>query len=99
MTPLAPAARRQLDALTRYYAERGRVDVIDHLIESIERACIRQTAGRGLFYDSPRPYPTLLRPGWRWTKEGSYWIAFSPGKDGFVIRAIFHEAANIPGRM
>jgi hypothetical protein len=41
----------------------------------------------------------LLRPGWRWTKEGRYWIAFSPAKGGPIIRAIFYEAANIPDRL
>ena len=99
MIPLSPAAERQLDELTRYYAERGRDAAIDHLVDSIERASARYLAGRGMFYDAPRPYPTLLRPGWRWTKEDRYWIAFSPAKKGSVIRAIFYEAANIPGRL
>jgi len=97
--PLSPAAEKQLDELTRQYAERGRDTAIDNLADSIERASTRFLAGRALFYDAPRPYPTLLRRGWRWTKKGRYRIACNPAKGGPVIRAIFHEAANIPGRL
>lgn len=99
MIPLSPAAERQLDELTRYYAERGRDVAIDNLVSSVERASARYLAKRGPFYDAPRPYPALLRPGWRWAKEGRYWIAFSPAENGSVIRAIFYEAANIPRRL
>ena len=99
MIPFSPRAKRQLDELTHHYADRGRDVAIDHLVDSIERASARYLANRGQFYDAPRPYPTLLRQGWRWTKEGRYWIAFSPTKGGPVIRAIFYDAANIPGRL
>ena len=99
MIPLSPAAERQLDELTGFYAERERDAAIDNLVDSVERASARYLAGQGLFYDAPRPYPALLRPGWRWAKEGRYWIAFSTAKGGPVIRAIFHEAADIPGRI
>jgi len=99
LIPFSPRAKRQLDELTRHYVVRGRDVAIDRLVDSIERASARYLANQGQFYDAPRPYPTLLRPGWRWTKEGRYWIAFGPAKDGPVIRAIFYEAANIPGRL
>lgn len=99
MIPLSPAAEHQLDELTRFYAEHERDAAIDNLVDSLERASARHLADRGLFYDAPRPYPALLRPGWRWAKEGRYWIAFSTAKSGPVIRAIFHDAANIPGRL
>ena len=99
MIPFSPRAKRQLDDLTRHYAERGRDAAIDNLVDSVERSSARYLANRGLFYDAPRPYPTLLRPGWRWTKEGQYWIAFGPAKAGPVIHAIFYEAANMPGRL
>ena len=99
MIPLAPAAERQLDELTRFYAERERDAAIDNLANSVERASARYQANQGIFYDAPRPYPRMSRSGWRWTKEGRYWIAFGPGRSGPVIRAIFHEAADIPGRL
>ncbi len=98
MISFSPRAKRQLDDLTRHYAERGRDAAIDNLVDSVERASARYLANHGLFYDAPRSYPTLLRPEWRWTKEGRYWIAFSSAKAGPVIRAIFYEAANMPGR-
>ncbi len=99
MITLSPAAERQLDALIRHYAERLRDEAIDNLVESLERACARYLAGQGLFYDAPRPYPSLLRPGWRWTKEGRYWVAFSKVTNGPVVRAVFYDSANIPGRL
>jgi hypothetical protein len=41
MIPLSAAAQAGLDALTEYYAERGRDQAIDKLAVSIERACGR----------------------------------------------------------
>ena len=99
MIPFSPRARQQLEELTRHYADRGRDLAIDRLIDSVERASARYLANRGQFFDAPRPYPALLRRGWRWTKEGRYWIAFSSAKDGAIIRAIFYESAEIPGRL
>ena len=99
MIRLSPAAERQLDELTRHYAERERDEAIDRVVDSVERASARYLANRGLFYDAPRPYPSLLRPGWRWTKEGPYWIAFSPSPIGPLIRAVFHDSADIPRRL
>ena len=99
MIPLSRTAERQLDELTRHYAGRERDEAIEHLIQSVERASARYQARRGLFYNAPRPYPSLVRPGWKWTKEGRYWIAFREGKHGPVISAIFHEAADIPRRL
>ena len=99
MIALSPAAERQLEELTRFYAERGRDLAIDHLVACVERASVRYLAGQGRLYEAPRPYPTLLRAGWRWTKEGRYWIAFSQAESGPVIRAIFYDAADIPSRL
>lgn len=59
MIPLSPAAEKQLNALTQYYAERRRDAAIDNLVDCLERASARYLDGRGLFYDAPRPYPTL----------------------------------------
>ena len=41
MIRLSAVAERHLDELTRYYAERGRDDAIDNLVESVERASAR----------------------------------------------------------
>jgi len=44
--PLSPAAEKQLDELTRHYAERGRDTAIDNLADSIERMNVRCRKGR-----------------------------------------------------
>lgn len=99
MIPLSRLAKAQLDALTAYYVERGRDEAADRLAERIERASSRIQSGQGLFFDAPRPYPGVARNGWRWTKEGPYWIAFARDARGPVIRAVFHDAADIPRRL
>jgi hypothetical protein len=50
----------------------------------------------GLSYDAPRLYPNRADLGFRWTKQGPYWIAFT---DGPIIAGIFYGAADIPGRV
>ena len=56
-------------------------------------------ARKGPFLAAPRPYPALIRDGWQWLKAGAYWIAFGYAGENWVIKAVFHEAANIPGRL
>ena len=97
MMLLSPAADRQRSALVRYYFKLGRGEAIEGLAAVLERASARFETGRGLFYDAPRPYPGLCRAGWRWTKEGRYWIAFGAGSG--VILAIYYDSSNIPGRI
>jgi hypothetical protein len=69
------------------------------LVASIETACDRYENKRGLFFDAPRPYPNLASLGFRWAKEGSYWIAFEQTDAGPIMAGIFHEAADIPNRL
>ena len=47
---------------------------------------------------APRPYPDLARPGQAWIKSGRYWLAYSL-TDPPVIVALFHDTADIPGRL
>lgn len=99
MIPLSAAAEAALGALTRHYEALGRDRAIDRLAVSVETACDRYEKKRGLFFESPRPYPTLAGMGFRWTKEASYWIAFEETGSGPVVAGIFHEAADIPNRL
>ena len=99
MIRLSPAARAQVANLASYYADRDRVEAIRNLRTALAQAGNRITAGRGRFFEAPRPYPALTRPGWRWLIEGAYWIAFAPAGDDFVICAVFHETANMPSRI
>ena len=89
----------ELDALTVHYAALGRDRAIDRLVASVETACARHESGRGLFYNAPRPYPGLADLGFRWTKEGPYWIAFEETGAGPVMAGIFHEVADMPNRL
>ena len=99
MIPLSITAAAELDALTLHYAALGRDRAIDRLVASIEAACARYESGHGLFYDAPRPYPGLADLAFRWTKEGSYWVAFKETDAGSVVAGVFYDAADIPNRL
>ena len=47
----------------------------------------------------PEPYPSLSDLGFRWTKEGRYWIAFEETDAGPVVAGVFYETADIPNRL
>jgi len=96
---LSAAAVAALDALTAHYAALGRDRAIARLMAAIEKASGRYENRRGLFYDAPRPYPGLADLGFRWTKEGPYWIAFEETSAGPVISGVFHETADVPNRI
>jgi plasmid stabilization system protein ParE len=96
---LSRAARAQVSQLTRYYADHDRPEAVRNLRGALARAAERIEARRGPFLPTPRPYPSVARPGWQWLKQGSYWIGFASDMRGPIIRAVFHEAADIPNRM
>ena len=99
MIRLSAAARAQVAQLTGHYTDKGRDNAIRNLRRSLTAASDRIEAGKGPFFPAPRPYPSLTRLGWQWLKAGSYWIAFGEVGSVLVIRAVFHESANIPARM
>ena len=99
MISLTAAAEAAFTALADHYQSLGRDRAIDRLRVAVEVACARYENGRGLLYDAPRPYPALADLGFRWTKEGSYWIAFERTAVGPVVPGIFHERADIPNRL
>ena len=99
MIRLSLRAQTQIASLTAHFVERERDDAISNLQRAIATASERILARRGPFYPAPRPYPSVARPGWRWLKAGSYWIAFGGTDSTYVVRALFHETANMPGRM
>jgi len=47
---------------------------------------------------APRPYPQLAYPGRLWIKAGRYWIAYRMTPVPVIV-AVFHETADIPGRL
>ena len=99
MILLSRFADGQLNSLVAHFEAKDRPEAVRNLIAAVARAAERIANDRGNFFDAPRPYPGLTRPGWRWLKERSYWIAFAADGPDTEIRAIFHEAANIPARL
>jgi hypothetical protein len=77
----------------------NRPEAVKNLRAVIAKAGERIEIQRGPFFPTPRPYPNVSRPGWVWLKEGAYWIAYTLDPGGAIIRVVFHEAANIPGRI
>jgi plasmid stabilization system protein ParE len=96
---LSRQAQAQINSLFWHFEAQDRPEASSNLRAVLIRVSERIKLGHGLFFDAPRPYPALLRPGWRWTKEGPYWIAYSVRGSVPVIRAVFHASANIPGRL
>lgn len=99
MVFITATAQAQLEALEDHYARLGRDLAAVRMLEAVALAKLRIEKGLGPFYDAPRPYPGIQRAGWRWLKEGAYWIAFTDEPGMSAILAIFYEAANIPGRL
>ena len=99
MIRLSRTARAQVSSLANHYAALDRPEAVRNLRAILTRAGERIEARRGRFFPAPRPYPNLTRPGWLWLKEGPYWIAYTPDPGGAVIQVVFHEAADIPGRL
>jgi plasmid stabilization system protein ParE len=96
---LSRSAREQVSSLSNYYSDLDRPEAVRNLRAIIAKAIERIEAQRGLFFPAPRPYPNLRRQGWIWLKQGPYWIAYASDREGAVIRAIFHETADIPSRI
>ena len=92
-------ARQHVADLTSHFERRERLEAARNLRAAIDVAIRRIETRRGPFFPAPRPYPDLLFDGWMWLKEGRYWVAFiEPGPDA-IIQAVFHESADIPGRV
>jgi plasmid stabilization system protein ParE len=96
---LSRKAQGQVASLVRHFETLEMPEATKNLRAALLRASERINLGQGLFFDAPRPDPGLVRPGWRWTKEGPYWIAYSSRGTTHVIQVVFHDAANIPERL
>ena len=94
---LTRRAERQVEALLRHYAKRGRPEASIRLVAAITDAqvLIARTPANGL--PAPRPYPDLARPRVAWIKSGRYWIAYGV-QPPMAIRAILYDQADIPRR-
>ncbi len=97
MIGITARARRQIAELRSYYERELRLDAARNLNQAIQEAArrIEDDATAGL--PAPRPYPALVRPGQAWIKAGPYWVRYSLTTP--AITAVFHERADIPGRV
>lgn len=99
MIRISSKARAHIASLATYYTELDRPEAARNLRAIVAKAADRIETKRGPFFPAPRPYPQASLPGWLWLKQGPYWIGFASGQHGLVIRAVFHEAADIPSRL
>ena len=98
MIALSPKAQADVRGLARAYADRGRGNAVRNLAVVVARAGERIERDPGAGLAAPRPYPHLVQAGRRWLKEGAYWIAYATTEPP-VIAGVFHERADIPGRV
>ena len=98
MIRITAAAQSQLEDLEQHYTTRGRDLAVLRMVQAIDAAMFRIEAQIGPFFPAPRPYPDLADLGFRWLKEGRYWVAVVEVTDGFVVTGVFFETANLPGR-
>jgi len=96
---LGRKAERQLDMFVEHFERLDRPEAVRNLIVAIRRASERIDRAPEAGLPAPRPYPELARKGRHWIKEGAHWIAYTNDGGDSVISGVFHEAANIPGRV
>ncbi len=97
MIGVTPRARRQIAELRFYYERELRLDAARNLNQAIQEAARRIEGDPAAGLPAPRPYPTLARPGQAWIKAGPYRVRYSLTTP--AITAVFHERADIPGRV
>jgi plasmid stabilization system protein ParE len=91
-------AQRQLFELLLHYEKLDRTEAVRNLIAAMAQveASIERKPDAGL--PAPRPYPSLARLGYAWTKSGSYWVAYSRSAPSVIV-GVFHESADIANRV
>jgi plasmid stabilization system protein ParE len=82
--------------LRRHYRRKNRPEAIRNLELAMREAARQITAGKGL--PAPRPYPELAQAGRAWTHAGRYWVRYTTSSP-HVIVAVFHDQADITGRL
>ena len=98
MITLSPRAERHVESLLRHFDKLGRPEAQAALIAALDEAARIIESSPGVGLTSPRPYPDLARPDRVWIKSGRYWIAYRH-RPSPVIVAVFHDTADIPGRI
>lgn len=98
MIGFSTLARQHISAFDRYYWNHGRPEAFDNLVDAVSNVMEMINRDPDVGLPALRPYPTATRRGWLWVKSGRYWVAYRryPTR---VITAVFHDTANIPGRL
>jgi plasmid stabilization system protein ParE len=91
-------AGAQISGLTAYFEELGRMQAATNLLAALERASRRIVRAPDAGLPAPRPYPALVHLGFRWIKEGPYWVAYMMDPSPIIV-GVYHEAADIPNRV
>ena len=99
MIILSPTARQQITDLRLHYEGLERPEAIRNLTAAIEDTAARIARAPDKGLPAPRLDPGLVSYGWRWAKAGRYWFAYVPEGGDATIAGVFHETANIPGRV
>ncbi len=99
MVLITATAQAQLEALEQHYASLNRDRAVIRMAQALAVAADRIAAQTGPFFPAPRPYPDLASFGWRWLKEGRYWIGFTAIAEGHAVMAVFFDGADIPRRI
>ena len=98
MISLSPEAETQLDRLLTHFERLNRIAAAENLLAVLDLASVRILRAGSAGLPAPRPYPALARLGFRWIKEGRYWVAYLNHGSPTIV-GIFHESADIPNRV
>lgn len=99
MVRVSTAASADVAALDAFYVSRGRDEAILRLRDHIHAGCDRYEDRTAVILTAPRPYPELAVLGFRWVKEGPYWLAFEETARGVILARVFHQAADMKRRL
>lgn len=93
------AAAAQVEALFEHYLVLDRDGAARNLLRAVDEALDRIEADPPAGLPHPRPYPGMVRWGYRWIKVGRYWFGYASTVDGPVLTNVLYDAANLPGRI
>jgi plasmid stabilization system protein ParE len=95
---LSRRAETQVNTLIEHCERLDRLNAARNLLAAIEAArdTIVKSSEAGL--PAPRPYAQLRKSGRLWVHVRSYWICYMQAAPTVIVE-IFHESADIPGRL
>ncbi len=95
---LSDDAARDVAELRNHYARKGRPEAVRNLRFAVQQAAERIDRDPQGGLAAPRPYPEAAEAGWRWIKEGRYWIAYSLTRPPLIV-AVIYDQADLPRRI